>query len=210
MPKAVQLQTYQVIYSCKRFPTSRTWANTWLNDKSRPISRRLERIGKVLARNPVRPLRCLALRRLNFQAKLFDHVPAHEPANAVVLPVGRLRDLARVAPRLRCRSSRTIAFLLSGRAASFFAGCGVVFDAFASRFVVAVVAFALPMGWAPRAFFRGGLCFLRYCRRFLSFHCHSPLSSIDRFITQVREEGELKARRNDLCRKNWMIESRTR
>jgi len=43
--------------------------------------------------------------------------------------------------------------LLSGRAASFFAGCGVVFDAFAPRFVVAVVAFALPMGWAPRAFF---------------------------------------------------------
>jgi hypothetical protein len=38
----------------------------------------------------------LALRRLDLQAQPLGHMPADEPPNAVVLPVGRLGDLREV------------------------------------------------------------------------------------------------------------------
>jgi hypothetical protein len=67
------------------------------NDESRPVFRAaylpLEaRLGSGLFQNPVRPLP-LALGRFNFEAKLLCHLPAHEPANAVIPPVGGFGDL---------------------------------------------------------------------------------------------------------------------
>ena len=45
-----------------------------------------------LYQNPVGPLPRLALRRFDLESHFLDHVPADETADAVVLPVGCLRD----------------------------------------------------------------------------------------------------------------------
>ena len=47
----------------------------------------------VLAHDSICPLPCLRFGRFDLEAEFLGHVPAHESANAVVLPVGRFGDL---------------------------------------------------------------------------------------------------------------------
>jgi hypothetical protein len=58
--------------------------------------RRIEKVGLWLRHDPVSPLAGMALRCLNLELHLFRYLPAEESADAVAMPVGRLRDLGQV------------------------------------------------------------------------------------------------------------------
>src|SRR5688572_17821700 len=75
-----------------------------------------------LVHNSVSPFPRLAFRRLDFQAELLGHMSADEPANAVVLPVGRLRDLCQCRAFLALHEFQDLLGLAAGSGA-FRLGC---------------------------------------------------------------------------------------
>jgi len=72
-----------------------------------------------LVHNPVRPFPRLALDRLDLQSHFLDDVSADEPANAVVLPVGRLRDLGKSGAILALHQFQYLLRLTSGSGGAF-------------------------------------------------------------------------------------------
>jgi len=70
------------------------------NDKSRPVIETAFGEGRYSANDSVGPFPRFRLRGFDL-----DHVPADKPANAVILPVGRLCDLSQRRAFLPCASS---------------------------------------------------------------------------------------------------------